>query len=258
MVANLSFKKVGSGKPIILLHGLFGGKENLGQTARALADQFEVYSLDLRNHGASEHVDTMNYSEMAEDVVYFMKNQQIPSAILIGHSMGGKVAMEIAISYPDKVDKLVVVDIAPIEYRHQHKAIIAGFLDLQHHLFDSRSDANKLLSEYVPEESVRQFLLTNLVRSDIKPEKFKWRLNISILAKYYSNIIADISPGTFEKPTLFLKGDLSKYINDRGILSIRDRFPNHKIVTVPNAGHWLHAENTDYFIDCVRSFITIR
>ena len=241
--------------PLILLHGFLGAKENLGQIGRALSDAFTVYAVDLRNHGASPHTETISYPEMAQDVVDFMKERGIESATVLGHSMGGKVAMEVALSFPERIKRLIVADIAPIAYGSKHEAILAALIAAKGQQFKSRTAADKVLAQYIEEVPVRQFLLTNLVRPDDVSEYLVWRINIPTLVTQYKAVAAAPSNGIYQHPTLFIKGELSDYVRNAYTASIMLQFPNALIETINGAGHWLHVEKTNEFIEVVRRFL---
>ena len=252
MQLHLNFVKEGSGIPLIILHGLFGAKENFRQVATFLTDLFCVYRLDLRNHGASPHEPSMSYPEMAQDIVNFMKWQNIEDAVFLGHSMGGKVAMEVAVTYPKLVKRLIIADIAPVTYQAKHEYVLKGFLALKDRKFNTRLQADSELSKYIEEVSVRQFLLTNLIKKD---QNLYWRINIPVLIKDYNNIAKTISEGTYDKDCLFIRGGKSDYIRDFYFSAIFKQFPNAKIETISNAGHWLHAEFPEEFSGICRRFL---
>lgn len=252
---KLNFKQYSdSGEPLIILHGLFGSLGNWGGQSRQLATDFSVYGLDLRNHGGSPHSDEMNYTVMAQDVLEFMDDQGIERSHLLGHSMGGKTAMQAALSAPQRIDRLVVADIAPVHYRGQHDSILDGLEAIDLNSIASRNEADKVLAEYESDELVRQFLLTNLVRS--AEGKFSWRINLPVLKSNYDKLReAPASEGVFEGPTLFVKGALSNYIAEKHRDAILARFPNAKTKVIMHTGHWLHAEKPQTFYRIVHGFL---
>ncbi len=252
---KLNFKQYSdNGEPLIILHGLFGSLSNWAGQSRQLATDFSVYGLDLRNHGGSPHSDDMNYTVMAQDVLEFMDDHGIERSHLLGHSMGGKTAMQVALSAPQRIDRLVVADIAPVHYRGQHDSILDGLDAIDLNGIASRNDADKILAEYVPDELVRQFLLTNLVRS--KEDDFSWRINLPVLSKNYDRLReAPASDGVFEGPTLFVKGALSNYIQEKHREAILARFPNATTKVIMHTGHWLHAEKPQTFYRIVHGFL---
>lgn len=252
---KLHFKQYSdSGEPLLIMHGLFGSLGNWGGQSRQLATDFSVYGLDLRNHGASPHSDVMNYTAMAQDVIEFMDDHGIERCHLLGHSMGGKTAMQTALSAPQRINRLVVADIAPVHYRGQHDGILDGLDAIDLRSIASRNEADKILAEYVPDELVRQFLLTNLVRS--AEDEFSWRINLPVLKQNYDRLReAPASDGVFEGPTLFVKGALSNYIQEKHREAILARFPNATTKVIMHTGHWLHAEKPQTFYRIVHGFL---
>lgn len=243
------------GEPLLILHGLLGSLSNWGWHSRRLAQDFAVTGLDLRNHGGSGHSDEMDYPGMAADVLAWLDDHEIGRCHVLGHSMGGKVAMQLALMAPERIDHLVVADIAPVAYPSEHDSIFQGLaaIDLQN--IRSRADADAVLADHVEDEQVRQFLLTSLMRD---PETgFQWRFNLSALRNNYNNIRARPQGSEpFEGPTLFVRGGLSTYILDEYETDIRALFPHAVIETIPHTGHWLHAEKPETFYHIVHGFLT--
>ncbi|MGI0118092.1 alpha/beta fold hydrolase [Zooshikella sp. RANM57] len=240
--------------PVVLLHGLFGSLENLGSVAKALAEEFSVYSVDLRNHGRSPHHDMMNYELMAGDIIRLLDTLSLAKVMIVGHSMGGKVAMEVALRAPDRVSGVVVADIAPVRYSPHHQQVFAGLQALTLSSITSRAQADRDLSVYVDESAVRSFLLKNLVKTSASG--FQWRMNLSAIAKHYEHIMAgQSSDSSYEKPVLFIKGGASDYIQPRHQEAILSLFPSAGVKVVQNAGHWLHAEKPTIFNRLVSQFL---
>jgi esterase len=234
---RLNYECYGEGPPLIILHGLFGSLDNWRTLSRKFGRYYRVFAVDLRNHGSSPHSDDFSYPLMAQDLNSFMDGLSLSSACLLGHSMGGKVAMEFAVSNPNRVEKLVVVDIAPKEYMPQHDKIA--------------------LRKAIPDHSVRQFLLKNLVRNDAGV--FAWRINLEGIARNYGEIIKSLHQNNcFGKPALFLKGENSNYIQQEDLPLITRFFPQARLVTVPNAGHWVQADAPAQFLTIVLSFLKSR
>lgn len=228
-----------SGPNVILLHGLFGSHENLGVLARGLAAHCRVHALDLRNHGRSPHAGTMTYPEMAADVCTTMDAHDLRQAVIIGHSMGGKVAMELALTNPDRVADLVVLDIAPVAYPRSHDIELAAMQALDTSLLATRGEADQALAEELPNPAIRQFLLKNLVRAD---DGFAWRIPLETIADAYPDLLAAPSAGTSEDPALFIRGGASDYVTTEHEREIRARFHAATIETIADAAHWLHIE----------------
>jgi esterase len=243
------------GHPLLILHGLFGSLGNWNWHSNKLSEQYAVCALDLRNHGASPHADQMDYPAMAADIIEFMAEHKISSAHLLGHSMGGKVAMQLALEHPNRVDKLIVADIAPVKYASEHDQIFDGLQAIDLEQVQSRTEADKVLAEYVDDEVVRQFLLTNLLRG--QGGGFYWRINLPVLAKSYLQLrAAPAGDGVFDKPVLFIKGALSNYITEDHQQEIEQKFPQARLKTIMQTGHWLHAEKPQTFYHLVSDFLS--
>lgn len=248
----------GDGEPLLILHGLFGSQANWGWHARHLAERFAVYGLDLRNHGASPHDGHMSYPAMAADVGEWLDEQGMESCHLLGHSMGGKVAMQLAFAAPERVGKLVVADIAPVDYnvstiKARHPALTA-LQNIPAQELRSRAEADELLRDAIPEDRVREFLLTNLER--LPQGGYRWRLN---LAAIEANLAAlSSAPETSEPyggPALFLFGERSAYLQFDHQLEIRRLFPAAGIQLLPDAGHWLNVEQPQASLEAIERFL---
>lgn len=252
---QLHFEKSGQGEPLVMMHGMFGSLDNLGAIARLLEDHFTLYRLDLRNHGDSPHADSMSFREMAEDVREFMDSQSLDSAFVFGHSLGGKVGMELACQHPERVKKLVVADIAPVTYPSHHNAILDGLANVHPAQVKSRKQADEQLSEYISEVLVRQFILKSMERTD--QGSYRWKLNVPGLLNNYEDLrLAVCENCQFTGATLFLRGEKSNYIAERNKAEITRKFPNSDIVTIEKASHWLHAEQPQRVADAVRAFLS--
>jgi esterase len=250
---NLFFRKAGEGRPLVILHGLFGSSDNWYSLSKVFAEQFCVYTVDQRNHGQSPHSDEFNYKTLAQDLEDFLDQQSIVDPIVIGHSMGGKTAMNLAIKSPHTIAKLIVVDIAPKSYPIHHDHILDGLTAIPLESIQSRNEAEAILAEYVDEADVRQFLLKNLSRNS--EGKFMWKINLPAIEKHIEEIGAGMQfEGTYPKPTLFIKGARSNYFKPGDDDSIRSYFPQATIVTV-DTGHWVQAENPKAFMEAVNNFL---
>lgn len=246
---------IGEGKPFVILHGFLGMGDNWKTLSRQFAELgYEVHSVDQRNHGRSFHADEFDYDVMVDDLEQYCKANDLKDIVLLGHSMGGKTAMLFAAKYPDLVSKLIVADISPRFYPVHHDAILEGLSSLDFSIIKSRGEADKTLANFIPEMGMRMFLLKNLYW--VEKGQLGLRINLPVLKENVSEV-GEALPmhATFNKPTLFLKGDKSEYIGptDEGI--IHRHFDDAKIETVSNAGHWLHAENPAEFYDKVVNFI---
>ncbi|UTW57977.1 alpha/beta fold hydrolase [Kordiimonas sp. SCSIO 12603] len=251
---DLFYRIRGEGEPLLLLHGLFGSADNLGGIARLFEEQYQVISVDMRNHGRSPHDGGMSYSEMAEDVIRVMDKEGISEAYVLGHSMGGKAAMQLALSYPDRVKKLIVGDIAPVKYGAHHDSILKGMQEVAEQSPQSRKGAEEILMAYESEPAVLSFLLTNWRRTE--EGTWAWRVNLRAIVDEYHNIAAAMHGGPFEKPVLFMRGGNSEYVQAEHRDAILSLFPQAAVRTIENTGHWLHAEKPDMFARAVIRFLS--
>lgn len=240
---------------VLILHGFLGMSDNWKTLGAQFAEQYQVHLLDLRNHGRSLHTTEFSYDLMAQDVVAYCQAHNIQNATILGHSMGGKVAMLLACSQPDLVNKLIVADIGPKFYPQHHQDILAGLNAVDFSTQPSRVAVEAILETYIPDFGTRQFLMKSLYWQ--QPGQLAFRFN---LAAFNANLEAVGVPlpesARFEKPTLFLRGGNSKYILDSDIENIQKHFPQSTIETIPNAGHWLHAENPAMFYQIVMNFLS--
>lgn len=242
----------GTGRPLIILHGLFGSSDNWRGIAKQLATATQVIRVDLPNHGQSTHSDDISYDLMADDVIELMADLNLQQADVIGHSIGGKVAMTLAARYPEKIRRLVVVDMAPKSYSDRHSDIFEALLALDLSQFSKRSDIDAALANTIADKAIRQFLLMNLALTD---GKLRWRINLQGLSDHYSQLLQPVCEGQrVEQPALFLRGGLSNYIEQGDEVMIKQTFRNSDITIVDQAGHWIHAERPDLFLSYVKRF----
>ena len=245
----------GEGKPLLILHGYFGMSDNWKTIGNQFAEDYQVHLIDQRNHGRSFHEDEFNYEVLVEDLHAYIQHYQLEVVNIIGHSMGGKTAMLFAVSYPDLVDKLIVVDISPRMYQPHHNAILAGLNSIDFSVENTRTLVDKKLSALIPDFGVRQFLLKNVYWKE--KGKLAFRFNLESLTDNNPEVGEALPSFTvFEKDTLFLKGSKSDYITQDEEPIIEAHFPNSKIVEIKNAGHWLHAENPKDFYAEVSEFLS--
>ncbi|HFA51980.1 MAG TPA: alpha/beta fold hydrolase [Bacteroidetes bacterium] len=251
---QLNYKEFGQGQPIIILHGLFGMLDNWQTIAKKLAEDYSVYILDQRNHGRSPHADEHDYTCMAEDLRIFMEDHWIYKAHIMGHSMGGKTAMQFALDFPDMVDKLIVVDISPKAYPGGHHQIFEALLSLDLNKIKNRKQADAHLAKTISDPAIRLFLMKNLTRD--KKGGYKLKMNLPVIFKHYKDILAPIdSTGTFDGPALFIRGGNSKHMEDGDEVLIKKMFPAAVIKTVKGAGHWVHAEAPAELLSLVKNFL---
>lgn len=249
---KLYYEQRGSGPYLVLLHGLFGSQDNLAVIARAAEADFTVISMDLRNHGQSPHADSMSYQQMAADVLETLP-ADVEQFFLLGHSMGGKVAMQLALDKPERVQALVVADIAPVLYDSRHDGIIKAMQSVAIDSIHQRAEADQQLAQQIKEKGVRQFLLKNLQKKD---EQFIWRCNLPAIAACYSQVLAaPQSDSRYDKAVLFIKGHNSDYILPEHQQPIRQLFPKAQAKIIHGAGHWLHAEKPAAFTKLVLDFL---
>ncbi|MCB2409444.1 alpha/beta fold hydrolase [Hymenobacter lucidus] len=253
---QLHFRELGAGNPLVILHGLFGTSDNWQTLAKRWAETHRVIVVDLRNHGRSPQTPEHSYELMSQDVLELFDQLQLQHVALMGHSMGGKVAMRFALDHPTRLDKLIVLDIAPRLSTMEHQDnILAGLHAVDLASIESRQQADDALAQHIPQLGVRQFLLKNLYRRD--DNSFAWRPNLAALTEHMPALGAEISsPTPFLKPALFVRGGKSDYVSTEDKLyAIPALFPNSQVETVVDAGHWLHAEKPDEIYALVEAFV---
>lgn len=249
---KIHYRELGEGKPLVILHGLFGYSDNWQTHAKKLADYYRVILVDLRNHGHSDWSDENSYELMAADVLELCRDLQLHNFILLGHSMGGKVAMHFAQEHENLLEKLVIVDIGMKEYPMHHEHILAGIHSVDLPNIKARSEAEAQMSAHIDSEGVKQFLLKNLYWKE--KGVLAWRMNVDVLEKTMPNILAAVPNKVVTIPTLFIRGELSNYILDEDIPAIEDAFIDSEVVTIADAGHWVHAEAPAEFLETLLAF----
>ncbi|MBN1131744.1 MAG: alpha/beta fold hydrolase [Bacteroidales bacterium] len=269
---KLYYRKYGEvGVPLIIIHGLYGSGDNWAGIARELSEYFEVYAIDQRNHGRSPHDDVHSYEAMRDDLAGFMDRLKIRRAILLGHSMGGKTAMFFAERYPERVQTLISVDMGPGPYHDlaemshfaaDHAAMMDAMLGLDLSSMEGREDIDRALAPHIGSDRIRGFLLKNVGRNE--NENFEWRINLKVLRKNLDNILDGLDITAISKkggitgfPALFVAGERSDYIRPQDHVMIKSVFPAAEIVSIPNAGHWVHAEQPELLIKNIRYFLSV-
>ncbi len=267
-MTQLFFRKTGSGQPLVIVHGLYGSSDNWMAIAKRLSAKFTVYLVDQRNHGLSPHVDTNSYNDMRNDLADFMDRQNIDKTILLGHSMGGKTAMHYAADYPERIKKIIVADIAPKNYLESdknsryylHHNILLAMMEIDFSVIKSREDIADYLAEKIDNARIRQFLLKN-VAIDKTKKGYKWKINPEVLYNYLDEIVSGVNPSWFSDripitnyPVLFIRGVKSDYILPEDEKLIHGIYPEAQIVDIPEAGHWLHAEQPELFEKAILQF----
>ncbi len=251
---QLHFRSFGQGEPVIILHGLFGSHANWHAVSQGMADRYQSFAIDLRNHGESPHDRRMDYPIMADDLAEFMDRQGLGQAHLLGHSLGGKVAMQFAMTHPDRVSRLLVLDISPESYPPHHQEALSALLELELSACQTRADAERALGLRIPDLALRRFLLKSLFRDSAG--KLHWRLGLGEIQENYHRLCEAIArTPPFGGPTLFIKGEYSDYITSDELPEIRIRFPQAELVTIRGAGHLAHVENRAVFLHTITSFL---
>ena len=266
---NLFFREEGEGFPLVIVHGLYGSSDNWLTIGKKLSANYKVYMIDQRNHGRSPNSDKHSYEVLTDDLAGFFDQHKIEKAIVMGHSMGGKTAMRFAADYPERVEKLIVVDIVPKDYfllndesqYFLHKNILQAMLEINFSRMESRKEVENYLLERIDSSPVVQFLLKNVHRNK-ENKQFEWRLNVPVLYDNLDEIISGVNEKWFEDrlpifnyPVLFIKGADSNYILPEDYKTIRHIYPEAQIVEIPNAGHWLHAEQPQLFMEAIINFL---
>jgi esterase len=265
MSVTLNFRKSGHGPALVILHGLYGSSDNWISVARKLEDRFTIFIPDLRNHGQSPHTSTHTYQDMADDLYQFFNDHHIQKATILGHSMGGKLAMMFAAEYPELITGLIIADIAPKNYNSenkpfktvlQHEEILGLMEELNLVVVNSRKEIDYFLSEKLKDITLRQFLIKNIHRD--KEGYFEWKINVPVLRHALNLITSDVNRDWFADrlpilgyPVTFIRGLNSDYITDQDISGIKEIYPEARIIDIPNAGHWLHAEQPEKFVEGV-------
>lgn len=266
---QLFYRHFGEGPALIILHGLYGSSDNWVSVGRELAEDYEVFIPDQRNHGNSPHTDAHNYQVLTGDLLGFMDSNKIKKANILGHSMGGKTAMFFATSYPERVQSLIVIDISPRAYNVEnqpsphtldHAGVMKAMLETNLSHADSRMDIDMMLADKIKSQRVRQFLLKNITRKD--KNSFKWKINLKALSENLESILDGLEPAKIKPgsgitgfPVLFIKGENSDYISDPDYPIIHTLFPAAEILSISNAGHWVHAEQPELLIKNIRYFL---
>ena len=254
MALDLFHQDIGAGRPLVILHGLFGSLDNWNTLAKRWARDLRVVSVDLRNHGRSPHDPSMTYADMVDDLRVLFERLDLHDAVLLGHSMGGKAAMAYAAAHPDRLGGLIVADIAPRTYPPGHTTIFQALRSVDLSAFDERGDVDDALSEGIPVQAVRQFLMKGLRRRD--NGSFAWKFNLSALWDHYQHLIGAIQLPTpaFDRPSLVLHGGRSDYVTASDRETFSGLYPDVRFHTVEGAGHWVHAEKPREVEEVVRGF----
>lgn len=249
---KLHHRILGEGQPLIILHGLFGSLDNWQTHAKKLAEYFQVILVDQRNHGHSEWSDAFSYDLMAKDLHELVTDLGLQHLMLLGHSMGGKTVMRYAQLYPKGIDKLIVADMGVKAYPPHHEDILDGLHHVDLHVVKTRGEVERILEPYVPVTGTRQFLMKNLYWKD--PKQLAWRMNIPVLEQQMNRILEALPDDEVLIQTLFIRGALSNYITDEDLPELENQFPDSTVITLEGAGHWVHAEAPEAFLNAVLEF----
>jgi pimeloyl-ACP methyl ester carboxylesterase len=262
---ELFYRKEGSGPDLVVVHGLYGSSDNWLNIGKRLSQKFTVYMIDQRNHGRSPFANSHTFNDMRDDLLEFFEKHNIEKATLLGHSMGGKVAMWFAYDFPEKIEKLVIADIAPKDYLllkndsqfYLHQNILLAMQEIDFSKIKSRSDVDDFMSQKIDDERIRQFLLKNIAK-DKNLHQYKWRVNAKVLYDHLDEIVGGVNKKWLDErapimsyPVIFIRGMKSKYILPEDEPMIKEIYPDATIVDIPGAGHWLHAEQPKLFMKAV-------
>jgi pimeloyl-ACP methyl ester carboxylesterase len=262
---ELFYRKEGSGPPLVIVHGLYGSSDNWVNIGKRLAEKHTVYMVDQRNHGRSPFANSHTFNDMRNDLEEFFEKHNIEKATLLGHSMGGKAAMWFALDFPEKVEKLVIADIAPKDYLllkedsqfYLHQNILLAMQEIDFSKIKSRNDVDDFMAQKIDDTNIRQFLLKNVAKDKIN-HQYKWRVNAGVLYDHLDEIVSGVNKNWLEDripitsyPVIFIRGMKSKYILPEDEILIKEIYPDSRIIDIPDAGHWLHAEQPELFMKAV-------
>jgi len=262
---ELFYRKEGSGPPLVIVHGLYGSSDNWVNIGKRLAEKHTVYMVDQRNHGRSAFANSHTFNDMRNDLEEFFEKHNIEKATLLGHSMGGKAAMWFALDFPEKVEKLVIADIAPKDYLllkedsqfYLHQNILLAMQEIDFSKIKSRNDVDDFMAQKIDDVNIRQFLLKNVAKDKVN-HQYKWRVNAGVLYDHLDEIVSGVNKNWFEDripitsyPVIFIRGMKSKYILPEDEILVKEIYPDSRIIDIPDAGHWLHAEQPELFMKAV-------
>ena len=253
---QLFYRTYGKGQPFVILHGLYGMSDNWVTHAKLLGENYQVYIPDMRNHGQSEHSELFDYNLMAEDIAEFIKMHNLENPIIMGHSMGGKVAMRFALDNPNKISKLIVVDMSMRSYKQTdfNYQLIYALLDIDFAKMKTRKEIEDKLDQTIQNQRIRMFLMKNIYWTEQK--KLSWRFNLKAIFDNIDAVFEGIkSTQQFDKPCLFIRGGESDYVSDEDFMQIQKNFPQAILKTIPKAGHWVQADESIAFMDCLSDFL---
>jgi len=250
----MNYKVYGNGHPLLILHGFLGSLDNWHTIANELSNSCKVFAIDLRNHGKSFHASSHTIQDMVDDLYAFIQTHELKMVHLMGHSMGGKFAMEFALQHPTIVNHLIVVDIAPKQYKRGHDDVLKALEEVHIEKMQTRKEVENALMPYLPDFGVRQFVMKNLER--LETGNYQWKMNVPVLLKDYEQVVKAIEPNRrFLGDVLFIRGGNSLYIQDNDLIQIAELFPRYELETIVNAGHWVHADQALALKNSVLKFL---
>jgi len=253
---KLAFRVAGSGQPLIILHGLFGQSDNWNSLAKQFSEQgFQVFTVDQRNHGLSPHSEVWTYEAMADDLHEFIQEQGLHKPVLLGHSMGGKTVLFFEKKYPGSADKLIVADMSAREYPAHHQSVLDALLAVDFDAIENRKQAEEVMGRYISDFGTKQFLLKNIFWKEGEEKKMAWRFNLPVIIRDYDEVRVPVPFYTAAVPTLIIRGEKSNYVQESDLQDFRERFSDLQVVTIAEAGHWVHAEKPQEFSKAVLDFI---
>ena len=253
---KLAYREFGQGQPLIILHGLFGQSDNWNTLAKGFSEKgFRVFTIDQRNHGLSPHSDVWNYEVMADDLKEFIEDQNLVDPILLGHSMGGKTVMFFEMKYTGIASKIIIADISPRAYEPHHSDVLEALNAVDFKTIKTRKEAEAILNNYLTDVGTKQFLLKNIFWRDSENNLMDWRFNLKVITKNCDNICVAVPKGKSNVQTLVVRGERSNYVTENDLVDFKNYFPNYKLETILDSGHWMHAEKPKEFFDCVLNFI---
>lgn len=251
---KLAFREYGEGQPLIILHGLFGQSDNWNTLSKGFAEKgLRVFTVDQRNHGLSPHSEDWNYQVMADDLKEFIDEHQLKDPIILGHSMGGKTVMFFELSYPGIASKIIIADIAVRASKPHHDEVLKALNAVDFNALKTRKEAEAVMNEYITDFGTKQFLLKNIYWKE--DERMAWRFNLEVMTRKYNEILVEVPEKTSDVKTMIMRGEKSNYISDADAEEMKNRFPNSVLVTIKDAGHWIHAEKPKEFFESVMAFL---
>lgn len=253
---KLAFREFGQGQPLIILHGLFGQSDNWNTLAKGFSEKgFHVFTIDQRNHGLSPHSDIWNYDVMADDLKEFIDDHKLDNPILLGHSMGGKTVMFFEMKYTGVASKIIIADISPRYYEPHHSDVLEALNAVNFNVIKTRKEAEAILNNYLNDFGTKQFLLKNIYWRDTENNLMDWRFNLKVITNNCNNVCVKVPEGRSNAQTLVIRGEKSNYVTESDLKDFTNYFPNYKLETILDSGHWMHAEKPKEFFEQVLRFI---